>query len=165
MNAIMCEVEYSHRQGEGQKRVGALYITCLLFKIYFKFGTVHLCRSVIISIETSRIFDSEEFPSWDEVTYMYYTSHLEVLNENFPADDLEISYSCKMFTRPSASRSNPLTIFSFIDLELDSYDFEAEELFITNSISYAIVRPIDVFPGCGDEPSSPSFDGWILCWV
>ncbi|KAI7751636.1 hypothetical protein M8C21_005046 [Ambrosia artemisiifolia] len=48
-------------------------------------GTVHLCRSVIRSIETARIFDFEEFPVRDKVTYMYYTGRLEVLNENFPA--------------------------------------------------------------------------------
>ncbi|XP_027331152.1 enhanced ethylene response protein 5 isoform X2 [Abrus precatorius] len=52
--------------GKGSKRVGALYVTCQLFKIYFKLGTVHLCRSVIRSIETARIFDFEEFPTRDK---------------------------------------------------------------------------------------------------
>ncbi|KAI3738528.1 hypothetical protein L2E82_28562 [Cichorium intybus] len=50
-----------------------------------RLGTVHLCRSVIRSIETARIFDFEEFPVRDKVTYMYYTGRLEVLNENFPS--------------------------------------------------------------------------------
>ncbi|CAI0628322.1 unnamed protein product [Linum tenue] len=79
--------------GKGPKRVGALYVTCQLFKIYFKLGTVHLCRSVIRSIETARIFDFEEFPTRDKVTYMYYTGRLEVLNENFPAADQKLSYA------------------------------------------------------------------------
>ncbi|KAL5574025.1 hypothetical protein UlMin_023622 [Ulmus minor] len=70
---------------DGPKRVGALYVSCQLFKIYFELGTVHLCRSVIKSIETARIFEFEEFPKRDKVTYMYYTVHLEVCNENFPA--------------------------------------------------------------------------------
>ncbi|CAN0901356.1 Enhanced ethylene response protein 5 [Linum grandiflorum] len=52
--------------GKGPKRVGALYVTCQLFKVYFKLGTVHLCRSVIRSIETARIFDFEEFPTRDK---------------------------------------------------------------------------------------------------
>ncbi|KAK8938075.1 hypothetical protein KSP40_PGU015187 [Platanthera guangdongensis] len=43
--------------------VGALDVTCQLFKAYFKLGTVHLCRSVIRSIETAIFFDFEEFPS------------------------------------------------------------------------------------------------------
>ncbi|KAI9123000.1 hypothetical protein K1719_005889 [Acacia pycnantha] len=81
--------------GKGPKRVGALYVTCQLFKIYFKLGTVHLCRSVIRSIETARIFDFEEFPKSDRVTYMYYTGRLEVFNENFPAADLKLSYALK----------------------------------------------------------------------
>lgn len=79
--------------GKGPKRVGALYVTCQLFKIYFKLGTVHLCRSVIRSIETARIFDFEEFPIRDKVTYMYYTGRLEVFNENFPAADQKLSYA------------------------------------------------------------------------
>lgn len=81
--------------GKGPKRVGALYVTCQLFKIYFKLGTVHLCRSVIRSIETARIFDFEEFPVRDKVTYMYYTGRLEVYNENFPAADYKLSYALK----------------------------------------------------------------------
>ncbi|KAL0702837.1 hypothetical protein Bca4012_058959 [Brassica carinata] len=49
--------------GKGPKRVGALYVTCQLFKTYFK------------------------------VTYMYYTGRLEVFNENFPAADTKLSYA------------------------------------------------------------------------
>ncbi|KAK3436284.1 enhanced ethylene response protein 5 [Eucalyptus grandis] len=79
--------------GKGPKRVGALYVTCQLFKVYFKLGTVHLCRSVIRSIETARIFDFEEFPQRDKVTYMYYTGRLEVYNENFTAADQKLSYA------------------------------------------------------------------------
>ncbi|KAL2475622.1 proteasome family protein [Abeliophyllum distichum] len=79
--------------GKGPKRVGALYVTCQLFKIYFKLGTVHLCRSVIRSIETARIFEFEEFPVRDKFTYMYYTGRLEVYNENFPATDHKLSYA------------------------------------------------------------------------
>ncbi|KAJ0030739.1 hypothetical protein Pint_13380 [Pistacia integerrima] len=79
--------------GKGAKRVGALYVTCQLFKIYFKLGTVHLCRSVIRSIDTARIFDFEEFPKRDKVTYMYYTGRLEVFNENFPDADQKLSYA------------------------------------------------------------------------
>ncbi|KAM1812917.1 hypothetical protein ACFX11_026803 [Malus domestica] len=81
--------------GKGPKRVGALYVTCQLFKVYFKLGTVHLCRSVIRSIETARIFDFEEFPKKDKVAYMYYTGRLEVFNENFPAADHKLSYALK----------------------------------------------------------------------
>uniref|UniRef100_A0A0D9XDD0 PCI domain-containing protein n=1 Tax=Leersia perrieri TaxID=77586 RepID=A0A0D9XDD0_9ORYZ len=51
---------------KGPKRIGALYVTCQLFKIYFRLGTVHLCRSVIRSIETARNFDFEDFPVKDK---------------------------------------------------------------------------------------------------
>ncbi|CAH2051454.1 unnamed protein product [Thlaspi arvense] len=78
---------------KGPKRVGALYVTCQLFKTYFKLGTVNLCRSVIRSIETARIFDFEGFRTRDKVTYMYYTGRLEVFNENFPAADTKLSYA------------------------------------------------------------------------
>ncbi|XP_022850575.1 enhanced ethylene response protein 5-like [Olea europaea var. sylvestris] len=84
--------------GKGPRRIGALYVTCQLFKIYFKLGTVHLCRSVIRSIETARIFDFEEFPVRDKVTYMYYTGRLEVYNENFPAADHKLSYALSYYS-------------------------------------------------------------------
>lgn len=79
--------------GKGPKRVGALYVTCQLFKIYFKLGTVHLCRSVIRSIETARVFDFEEFPVRDRVTYMYYTGRLEVFNDQFVLADQKLMYA------------------------------------------------------------------------
>ncbi|CAA2993316.1 enhanced ethylene response 5 [Olea europaea subsp. europaea] len=84
--------------GKGSKCIGALYVTCQLFKIYFKLGTVHLCCSVIRSIETARIFDFEEFPVRDKVTYMYYTVRLEVYNENFPAADHKLSYALSYYS-------------------------------------------------------------------
>ncbi|KAL5548209.1 hypothetical protein UlMin_003440 [Ulmus minor] len=71
---------------KGLKCVGALYVSCQLFKVYFMLGTIHLCRSVIKSIETTRIFEFEEFPKRDKVTYMYYTVCVEVFNKNFPAE-------------------------------------------------------------------------------
>lgn len=41
---------------------------CMLLNIFtLQLGTVHLCRSVIRSIETARIFDFEEFPKRDKV--------------------------------------------------------------------------------------------------
>ncbi|PIA64358.1 hypothetical protein AQUCO_00100085v1 [Aquilegia coerulea] len=79
--------------GKGPKRIGALNVTCQLFKVYFKLGTVNLCRSVIRSIETAKIFDFEEFPVRDKVTYMYYTGRLEVYNENFLAADQKLEYA------------------------------------------------------------------------
>ncbi|KAK1297752.1 hypothetical protein QJS10_CPB15g01727 [Acorus calamus] len=86
---------FSALTGKGPKRVGALYVTCQLFKVYFKLGTVHLCRSVIRSIETARFFDFEEFPKRDQVTYMYYTGRLEVYNENFLVADQKLTYALK----------------------------------------------------------------------
>nr|DAD48970.1 TPA_asm: hypothetical protein HUJ06_018907 [Nelumbo nucifera] len=93
MYVIAYEIRVLAERGKGSKRVGALYVTCQLFKVYFKLGTVHLCRSVIRSIETARIFDFEEFPVRDKVTYMYYTGRLEVFNENFIAADQKLTYA------------------------------------------------------------------------
>ncbi|XVE97995.1 hypothetical protein REPUB_Repub03eG0067200 [Reevesia pubescens] len=69
--------------GKGPKRVGALYVTCQLFKIYFKLGTVNLCRSVIRSIETARIFYFEEFPRRDKADHKlsYALTHCNPLRE------------------------------------------------------------------------------------
>ncbi|CAL5081310.1 unnamed protein product [Urochloa decumbens] len=97
---------------KGPKRIGALYVTCQLFKIYFRLGTVNLCRSVIRSIETARNFDFEDFPVKDKVTYMYYTGRLEVFNENFLVADQKLTYAL-MHCNPQ-SESNLRRILKFL---------------------------------------------------
>ncbi|CAH2051224.1 unnamed protein product [Thlaspi arvense] len=103
--------------GKSPKRVGALYVTCQLFKTYFKLGTVNLCRSVIRSIETARIFDFEEFPTRDKVTYMYYTGRLEVFNENFPAADTKLSYALQ-YCNPKKERNIRMILKYLIPVKL-----------------------------------------------
>ncbi|XP_062199742.1 enhanced ethylene response protein 5 [Phragmites australis] len=97
---------------KGPKRIGALYVTCQLFKIYFRLGTVNLCRSVIRSIETARNFDFEDFPVKDKVTYMYYTGRLEVFNENFLVADQKLTYA--LMHCNSQSESNLRRILKFL---------------------------------------------------
>ncbi|KAJ7515668.1 hypothetical protein O6H91_22G022400 [Diphasiastrum complanatum] len=98
--------------GKGPKRVGALYVTCQLFKVYFKLGTVHLCRSVIRSIETARVFDFEEFPARDRVTYMYYTGRLEVFNDNFMGAEKKLMYALRHCH--SSKRTNVRMILKYL---------------------------------------------------
>ncbi|KAL6655639.1 hypothetical protein ACP70R_006465 [Stipagrostis hirtigluma subsp. patula] len=97
---------------KGPKRIGALYVTCQLFKIYFRLGTVNLCRSVIRSIETARNFDFEDFPVKDKVTYMYYTGRLEVFNENFLVADQKLTYA--LMHCNSRSEANLRRILKFL---------------------------------------------------
>jgi hypothetical protein len=56
-----------------------------LIVVWLQLGTVHLCRSVIRSIETARVFDFEEFPTRDKVNslscrnnplYLYFGTSL-----------------------------------------------------------------------------------------
>ncbi|KAB5553075.1 hypothetical protein DKX38_010386 [Salix brachista] len=84
------ELAFNGKSPEKLKGAGSF-----LMKVFgvLALGTVNLCRSVIRSIETARIFDFEEFPKRDKVTYMYYTGRLEVFNENFPAADHKLSYA------------------------------------------------------------------------
>ncbi|CAH2080227.1 unnamed protein product [Thlaspi arvense] len=102
---------------KGPKRLGALYVTCQLFKTYFKLGTVNLCRSVIRSIETARIFDFEEFPTRDKVAYMYYTGRLEVFNENFSAADTKLSYALQ-YCDPKKERNIRMILKYLIPVKL-----------------------------------------------
>ncbi|KAL0702889.1 hypothetical protein Bca4012_059011 [Brassica carinata] len=113
--------------GNGPKRVGALYVTCQLFKTYFKLGTVNLCRSVIRSIETARIFDFEEFPRRDKVTYMYYTGRLEVFNKNFPAADTKLSYALQ-HCNPKRERNIRMILKYLIPVKLSIGIIPKDEL-------------------------------------
>lgn len=44
----------------------------IISSLVLQLGTVHLCRSVIRSIETARIFDFEEFPIRDKVRLLIF---------------------------------------------------------------------------------------------
>ncbi|KAK6941397.1 hypothetical protein RJ641_026774 [Dillenia turbinata] len=119
--------------GKGPKRVGALYVTCQLFKIYFKLGTVHLCRSVIRSIETARIFDFEEFPARDKVTFMYYTGRLDVYNEKFPACANNVTYVLKLLIYPSE-----ITVYFYLSEFLPAL-MSFDSLLLMNSAFYTFL--------------------------
>ncbi|KOM29608.1 hypothetical protein LR48_Vigan728s003100 [Vigna angularis] len=91
----------------------------VLMKVFgtLALGTVHLCRSVIRSIETARIFDFEEFPKRDKVTYMYYTGRLEVFNENFSAADYKLSYALK-YCNPQSTANIRMILKHLIPVKL-----------------------------------------------
>lgn len=54
-------------------------------------GTVHLCRSVIRSIETARVFDFEEFPTRDRVS-LFVCSLSCLVAENTHLPDCSLSW-------------------------------------------------------------------------
>lgn len=56
---------------------------CYLTYITLQLGTVHLCRSVIRSIETARIFDFEEFPKRDKVIWACWRQTFSLLGNWF----------------------------------------------------------------------------------
>lgn len=78
---------------KGAKRVGALYLACQLFKMYFKLGTEHLCKSIIRVIDAQPGF--ENYPARDQVTYKYYCGRLDVFNDNFIEADEKLTYALK----------------------------------------------------------------------
>lgn len=78
---------------KGQKCVGVIYVTCQLFKSYFKLGAI-ITWSVAISNEVACIFDFKKFSKRKKVTYVYYTGHLEVCNESFTVVDDMLPYVC-----------------------------------------------------------------------
>ncbi|KAL0704765.1 hypothetical protein Bca4012_071190 [Brassica carinata] len=101
----------------------------LLMKVFgvLALGTVNLCRSVIRSIETARIFDYEEFPRRDKVTYMYYTGRLEVFNENFPAADTKLSYALQ-HCNPKRERNIRMILKYLIPVKLSLGIIPKDEL-------------------------------------
>ncbi|KAH9801337.1 Enhanced ethylene response protein 5 [Citrus sinensis] len=114
-------------------------------------GTVHLCRSVIRSIETARIFDFEEFPKRDKVTYMYYTGRLEVFNENFPAADQKLSYALINCNPRSEANISVLSQYSNIvqalrrgDLRLLRHALEEHEDQFLRSGVYLVLEKLEL---------------------
>lgn len=46
--AVMMLMVYCYIQGKGPKRVGALYVTCQLFKVYFKVSGALRSRIAVV---------------------------------------------------------------------------------------------------------------------
>ncbi|KAG2313809.1 hypothetical protein Bca52824_016931 [Brassica carinata] len=121
--------------GKGPKRVGALYVTCQLFKTYFKLGTVNLRRSVLRSIETARIVDFEEFPRRDKVLCKFSESLASsfVFNENFPAADTKLSYALQ-HCNPKRERNIRMILKYLIPVKLSIGIIPKDELLQTYNL-------------------------------
>ncbi|KAG2313810.1 hypothetical protein Bca52824_016932 [Brassica carinata] len=121
--------------GKGPKRVGALYVTCQLFKTYFKLGTVNLRRSVLRSIEIGSIVDFEEFPRRDKVLCKFSESLASsfVFNENFPAADTKLSYALQ-HCNPKRERNIRMILKYLIPVKLSIGIIPKDELLQTYNL-------------------------------
>jgi hypothetical protein len=69
--------------GNKAKKLAALEIVNVLFKIYFKLNTIRLCASIIRAVNSPAFAAFEDFPPSHRVTYKYYLGRLAILDENY----------------------------------------------------------------------------------
>ena len=65
----------------------------MLFKIYFKLNTLHLCKNLIAAVNLPTFLPFESFPSSQKVTYSYYVGRLAVFDDDFARAEQNLTYA------------------------------------------------------------------------
>lgn len=77
------------------KRQSALSIVTNQFKIYFKLGTLQLCKNLIRSVGQPNFPAFDGFPIAHRVTYKFYVGRIKVLEDDMKAAHENLSYALK----------------------------------------------------------------------
>lgn len=65
----------------------------MLFKIYFKLNTLHLCKNLIAAVNLPTFPPFESFPSSQKVTYSYYVGRLAVFDDDYARAEQNLTYA------------------------------------------------------------------------
>jgi len=76
-----------------KKRAGALFIVINQFKVYFKLGTLQLCKNLIRSVNQPNFPKFESFPVSHRVTYKFYVGRIKVLEDDMAEADKHLTYA------------------------------------------------------------------------
>jgi hypothetical protein len=65
----------------------------MLFKIYFKLNTLHLCKNLIAAVNLPTFPPFESFPTSQRVTYSYYVGRLAVFDDDYARAEQNLAYA------------------------------------------------------------------------
>lgn len=65
----------------------------MLFKIYFKLNTLHLCKNLIAAANLPTFPPFESFPSSQRVSYSYYVGRLAVFDDDYERAEQNLAYA------------------------------------------------------------------------
>jgi hypothetical protein len=75
------------------KREAALFIVNNQLKVYFRLGTLHLCRNVINSVGKGAFQSLENFPLPQVVTHRFFVGRLKVFEDDIKSAHDELSFA------------------------------------------------------------------------
>lgn len=90
------------------KKWAALHISNLLFRLYFRLGTVRLCTNILRAVETT--MSSGDFPSLsafpraESVTFQYFRARLAINENNFKAAEEHLTDAVQRCSSQFASQ-------------------------------------------------------------
>ncbi|MEN2496801.1 MAG: PCI domain-containing protein 2 [Marteilia pararefringens] len=83
---------------ERSKKQALLFSASCLFKIYFRMSNLHLCKSIMLAIDTSNV-DFSLFPINEQVTYKYYCGWKYLYDFDVPSATQCLEYAYKLCSK------------------------------------------------------------------
>mmetsp|Transcript_21085 Transcript_21085/g.52427 ORF Transcript_21085/g.52427 Transcript_21085/m.52427 type:complete len:402 (-) Transcript_21085:144-1349(-) len=75
------------------KKAASLFLVIMLFKIYFKLNTLHLCKNLIAAVNLPAFPAFDSFPMAQKVTYSYYVGRLAVFDDDYTRAEQNLNYA------------------------------------------------------------------------
>ena len=100
-----------------EKKSACLFLVIMLFKIYFKLNTLHLCKNLIAAVNLPTFPPFESFPSAQKVTYSYYVGRLAVFDDDYKRAEEHLTYAFEHCSRHSP-RNKRLTLRCLVPVKL-----------------------------------------------
>ena len=100
-----------------EKKSACLFLVIMLFKIYFKLNTLHLCKNLIAAVNLPTFPPFESFPSAQKVTYSYYVGRLAVFDDDYKRAEEHLTYAFEHCSRHSP-RNKRLTLRYLVPVKL-----------------------------------------------
>ncbi|KAK0547578.1 COP9 signalosome (CSN) subunit [Tilletia horrida] len=77
---------------EFSRKWGTYEVVGLIFRVYFKLKTSHLCKNIIRALNAADIPPLEAFPRAHQVTFRYYIGVLAFQGEEYPKAEQELQW-------------------------------------------------------------------------
>jgi hypothetical protein len=100
-----------------EKKRASLFLVVMLFKIYFKLNTLHLCKNLINAVNLPTFPPFEGFPKSQRVTYSYYVGRLAVFDDDFEKAETHLTYAFEKCPRTHL-KNKTLTLKYLVPVKL-----------------------------------------------
>lgn len=94
INGVFSKCLNDRSASQQSRRWGTYKVMCMLFKIYFRLGNMHLCVSLTKVLKMQQDFPSlDRFPMAHQVTFRYYQGILDFFDEKYKDAEANLSFA------------------------------------------------------------------------